>query len=192
MGEKKQDAVLREIFLEGIQTDIEMAWNGEIPPSMYQDRMQDLKSAMEEKLISEQEYADLCAQFQEAINSREQITDCLYAQRCVEESNGKILYCWQGEGNSVVEISNAGKDYFFVVYLNEAALGDRAVACARQCIGEIQAYAVEHGIKICDPGMCDVPQRGLQTAFSVEGVLGRAIFELNRVVIQNCGLKQNG
>lgn len=189
MGVKKQDDALREIFLEEIQTDIEMAWNGEIPPSMYQDRLQDLKSAMEEKLISEQEYADLCAQFQEAINSREQITDRLYAQRCVQESNGKILYCWQGAGDSVVEISKAGKHYFSIVYLNEAALGDRVVTCARQCIGEIQTYAVERGIKICDPGACNVPQGGLNTAFSVEEVLGRAIFELNRVVIQNCGLK---
>lgn len=53
MGKKKQDAVLREVFLEDIQIDIEMAWNGEIPPSLYHDRIQDLKSAMEKQLISE-------------------------------------------------------------------------------------------------------------------------------------------
>lgn len=191
MGKKKQDAVLREVFLEDIQIDIEMAWNGEIPPSLYHDRIQDLKSAMEKQLISEREYANLCARFQEAINSRAQITDRLFAQQCVEESNGRILYCWRGPGNSVVEISKAGNHYFSVVYLNETALGEKIVVCAKQCVGELQAYAVAQDIKIRSSGVCDVLQKGLRMSFSVEEVLGRTIFELNQFVTQYCERKDS-
>ncbi len=186
-----QNQVLRNILLEEMETDLAMARAGKIPPSWYQDRMEDLKRAAEEELISEQECANLLDRFQEAVESNTQISDREYAQQCVDSSGGSVLYLWQGEGNSVVEISKGEGIYFSIVYLNEAALGDRAILCAKQCISELQAYAVAQGVKICDKSVCEVSQRGPQTALSLEEVLGRVIAELNRAVAQYCGEKEN-
>ena len=191
MDEEYQNQVLRNILLEEMETDLAMARAGKIPPSWYQDRMEDLKRAVEEELISEQECANLLDRFQEAVESNTQISDQEYAKQCVDSSGGRVLYIWQGEGNSVIEISKGEGIYFFIVYLNEAALGDRAILCAKQCITELQAYAAAQGVKICENGVREVLQRGMQTALSLEEVLGRVIAELNQIVAQYCGAKEN-
>ena len=191
MDGEYRNQVLRNILLEKMETELAMALAGKIPTSWYQDRMEDLKQAVEEELISEQEYTSLLERFQAAVESNTQISDQEYAKQCVDSSGGSVLYLWQGEGNSVIEISKGEGTYFSIVYLNKAALGDRAILCAKQCITELEAYAAAQGVKICDNGVREVLQRGMQTALSLEEVLGRVIAELNRVVAQYCGAKQN-
>lgn len=191
MDGEYRNQVLRNILLEEMETDLAMALAGKIPTSWYQDRMEDLKQAVEEELISEQEYTSLLERFQAAVESNTQISDQEYAKQCVDSSGGSVLYLWQGEGNSVIEISKGEGTYFSIVYLNEAALGDRAILCAKQCITELEAYAAAQGVKICDNGVREVLQRGMQTALSLEEVLGRVIAELNQVVAQYCGAKEN-
>ena len=66
---------MRESLLEDVRTEIEMAREGQIPPSWQYDRLEDLKQAVAKHWISEQEYSDLCAQFEAAVRSTRQITD---------------------------------------------------------------------------------------------------------------------
>lgn len=50
-----QRKVMRESLLEDVQTEIEMAREGQIPPSWQYDRVQDLKQAVAKHWITEQE-----------------------------------------------------------------------------------------------------------------------------------------
>ena len=67
MDNNRQHAVFREILLEEMKTDIVMAKEGQMPPSLYQNRLQDLKNAMEAALISKQAYESLSRQFQTSV-----------------------------------------------------------------------------------------------------------------------------
>lgn len=189
MDENKQHSVSREILLEEMETDIVMAKDGKIPPSLYQNRLQDLKYAMEKALISKQEYDSLSRRFQAAVKSAEQITDQAYAQWCMEESGGKILYYWQGTGNSVVMISRNGDDYFPVVYLDHSALGNRLITYSKQCTDELLAYAAAKKITpACSTSggqvSCELPHFP-----SLEEALGYVITELNDIASHYKGQK---
>ena len=179
MDNNRQHAVFREILLEEMKTDIVMAKEGQMPPSLYQNRLQDLKNAMEAALISKQEYESLSRQFQTSVKSAEQITDQAYAKCCVEESDGSIQYFWQGAGNSVVIIFRNGEDYFPVVYLNDSALGDKTVFYSKQCKDELLAHAASRNITpVCRTDVGQV-SCGLRHFPSLEEALGYVITELN-------------
>lgn len=89
-----QRKVMRESLLEDVQTEIEMAREGQIPPSWQYDRLEDLKQAVAKHWITEQEYSDLCAQFEAAVRSTRQITDQEYDRQIVADPAGNTLFCW--------------------------------------------------------------------------------------------------
>lgn len=103
-----QRKVMRESLLEDVRTEIEMAREGQIPPSWQYDRVEDLKQAVAKHWITEQEYSDLCAQFEAAVRSTRQITDQEYDRQIVADSAGNTLFCWNGKGNSIVSIDRDG------------------------------------------------------------------------------------
>lgn len=135
---------MRESLLEDVQTEIEMAREGQIPPSWQHDRLQDLKQAAAKHWITEQEYSDLCAQFEAAVRSTRQITDQEYDRKIVADSAGNTLFCWNGKGNSIVSIDRDGDGFAVTVYLDAPALGETRRACAEQCIHALQEYAAAH------------------------------------------------
>lgn len=135
---------MRESLLEDVQTEIEMAREGQIPPSWQHDRLQDLKQAAAKHWITEQEYSDLCAQFEAAVRSTRQITDQEYDRKIVADSAGNTLFCWNGKGNSIVSIDRDGDGFAVTVYLDAQALGETRRACAEQCIRALQEYAAAH------------------------------------------------
>ena len=135
---------MRESLLEDVQTEIEMAREGQIPPSWQYDRLEDLKQAVAKHWISEQEYSDLCAQFEAAVRSTRQITDQEYDRQIVADSAGNTLFCWNGKGNSIVSIDRDGDGFAVTVYLDAPALGETRRACAEQCIHALQEYAAAH------------------------------------------------
>ena len=135
---------MRESLLEDVRTEIEMAREGQIPPSWQYDRVQELKQAVAKHWISEQEYSDLCAQFEAAVRSTRQITDQEYDRQIVADSAGNTLFCWNGKGNSIVSIDRAGDGFAVTVYLDAQALGETRRACAEQCIRALQEYAAAH------------------------------------------------
>lgn len=139
-----QRKVMRESLLEDVQTEIEMAREGQIPPSWQYDRVQELKQAVAKHWITEQEYSDLCAQFEAAVRSTRQITDQEYDRQIVADSAGNTLFCWNGKGNSIVSIDRAGDGFAVTVYLDAQALGETRRACAEQCIRALQEYAAAH------------------------------------------------
>jgi len=143
-----QNQVLREILLENIQTDIMMVREGLIPSSEQQQRLADLKDAVEEGLISNREYKKLSAQWLAAVNSIEQLTDEAFAQRCVAESGGKILYLWQGAGDSVVMIGRERGGFYSVAYLDAAALGKDMAMYALRCMQALQCFAASQGVEV--------------------------------------------
>ena len=136
---------MRESLLEDVKTEIEMAREGQIPPSWQYDRLEDLKQAVAKHWISEQEYSDLCAQFEAAVRSTRQITDQEYDRQIVADSAGNTLFCWNGKGNSIVSIDRDGDGFAVTVYLDAPALGETHRACAEQCIHALQEYAAAHG-----------------------------------------------
>ncbi len=136
---------MRESLLEDVQTEIEMAREGQIPPSWQHDRLEDLKQAVAKHWITEQEYSDLCAQFEAAACSTRQITDQEYDRQIVADSAGNTLYSWCGKGNSLVTIERGGDGFTAIVYLDAQALGETTRACAEQCTRELRQYAVAHG-----------------------------------------------
>ena len=140
-----QRKVMRESLLEDVQTEIEMAREGQIPPSWQYDRLEDLKQAVAKHWISEQEYSDLCAQFEAAVRSTRQITDQEYDRQTVADSAGNTLFCWNGKGSSIVSIDRDGDGFAVTVYLDAPALGETRRACAEQCIHALQEYAAAHG-----------------------------------------------
>ncbi|HIZ48624.1 MAG TPA: hypothetical protein H9810_07905, partial [Candidatus Gemmiger excrementavium] len=93
MGISEREA-MRESLLEDVQTEIEMAREGQIPPSWQYDSVQELKRAVAKHWITEQEYSDLCAQFEAAVRSTRQITDQEYDRQIVADSAGNTLFCW--------------------------------------------------------------------------------------------------
>ena len=135
---------MRESLLEDVQTEIEMAREGQIPPSWQHDRLQDLKQAAAKHWITEQEYSDLCAQFEAAVRSTRQITDQEYDRKIVADSAGNTLFCWNGKGSSIVSIDRDGDGFAVTVYLDAPALGETRRACAEQCIHALQEYAAAH------------------------------------------------
>ena len=135
---------MRESLLEDVQTEIEMAREGQIPPSWQHDRLQDLKQAAAKHWITEQEYSDLCAQFEAAVRSTRQITDQEYDRQIVADSAGNTLFCWNGKGSSIVSIDRDGDGFAVTVYLDAPALGETHRACAEQCIHALQEYAAAH------------------------------------------------
>ena len=139
-----QRKVMRESLLEDVQTEIEMAREGQIPPSWQYDRVQELKQAVAKHWITEQEYSDLCAQCEAAVRSTRQITDQEYDRQIVADSAGNTLFCWNGKGNSIVSIDRAGDGFAVTVYLDAQALGETRRACAEQCIRALQEYAAAH------------------------------------------------
>ena len=143
-----QRKVMRESLLEDVQTEIEMAREGQIPPSWRYDRVQDLKQAVAKHWITEQEYSDLCAQFEAAVRSTRQITDQEYDRKIVADSAGNTLFCWNGKGNSIVSIDRDGDGFAVTVYLDAPALGETRRACAEQCIQALQDYAAAHGFTL--------------------------------------------
>ena len=136
---------MRESLLEDVKTEIEMAREGQIPPSWQYDRLEDLKQAVAKHWISELEYSDLCAQFEAAVRSTRQITDQEYDRQIVADSAGNTLFCWNGKGNSIVSIDRDGDGFAVTVYLDAPALGETRRACAEQCIHALQEYAAAHG-----------------------------------------------
>lgn len=138
VGVNRQKKGLRAVLLEQVETDIAMAQEGEIPPAWQADRLRDLKQALEEGLITEWQYMDLCERFRAAVNSTKQITDQEYAARCVEKSCGEILFYWQGPGDSLVRISKEENGCF--VYLDEAEQKSAVELWVKQCLRELQAY----------------------------------------------------
>lgn len=182
MGGNCQHRVFREMLLEEMKTDIAMAREGKMPHSLYQNRLQDLKCAVEKALISKQEYENLDRQLRAAVKSAEQLTDQEYAQWCVKESGGNILCYWQGAGNSVVMISKDGDNYYPVVYLDDSALGDRLITFSNQCTNELLAYAAARKITPA----CSMKSRQvsceLQHFPSLEEAVGYVITELNDIV----------
>ena len=143
-----QRKAMRESLLEDVQTEIEMAREGQIPPSWRYDRVQDLKQAVAKHWITEQEYSDLCAQFEAAVRSTRQITDQEYDRKIVADSAGNTLFCWNGKGNSIVSIDREGDGFAVTVYLDAPALGETRRACAEQCIQALQDYAAAHGFTL--------------------------------------------
>ena len=139
---------MRESLLEDVQTEIEMAREGQIPPSWQYDRLEDLKQAVAKHWISEQEYSDLCAQFEAAVRSTRQITDQEYDRQIVADSAGNTLFCWNGKGSSIVSIDRDGDGFAVTVYLDAPALGETRRACAEQCIRALQDYAAAHGFTL--------------------------------------------
>ena len=139
-----QRKVMRESLLEDVRTEIEMAREGQIPPSWQYDRVQELKQAVAKHWITEQEYSDLCAQFEAAVRSTRQITDQEYDRQIVADSAGNTLFCWNGKGNSIVSIDRDGDGFAVTVYLDAPALGETRRACAEQCIRALQDYAAAH------------------------------------------------
>ena len=139
-----QRKVMRESLLEDVRTEIEMAREGQIPPSWQYDRLEDLKQAVAKHWISEQEYSDLCAQFEAAVRSTRQITDQEYDRQIVADSAGNTLFCWNGKGSSIVSIDRDGDGFAVTVYLDAQALGETRRACAEQCIRALQEYAAAH------------------------------------------------
>ena len=135
---------MRESLLEDVRTEIEMAREGQIPPSWQYDRVQELKQAVAKHWITEQEYSDLCAQFEAAVRSTRQITDQEYDRQIVADSAGNTLFCWNGKGNSIVSIDRDGDGFAVTVYLDAPALGETHRACAEQCIHALQEYAAAH------------------------------------------------
>lgn len=135
---------MRESLLEDVQTEIEMARERQIPPSWQHDRLQDLKQAAAKHWITEQEYSDLCAQFEAAVRSTRQITDQEYDRKIVADSAGNTLFCWNGKGSSIVSIDRDGDGFAVTVYLDAPALGETHRACAEQCIHALQEYAAAH------------------------------------------------
>ena len=140
-----QRKVMRESLLEDVRTEIEMAREGQIPPSWQYDRLEDLKQAVAKHWITEQEYSDLCAQFEAAVRSTRQITDQEYDRQIVADSAGNTLFCWNGKGNSIVSIDRDGDGFAVTVYLDAPALGETRRACAERCIRALQDYAAAHG-----------------------------------------------
>ena len=140
-----QRKVMRESLLEDVRTEIEMAREGQIPPSWQYDRLEDLKQAVAKHWITEQEYSDLCAQFEAAVRSTRQITDQEYDRQIVADSAGNTLFCWNGKGSSIVSIDRDGDGFAVTVYLDAQALGETRRACVEQCIRELQQYAAAHG-----------------------------------------------
>lgn len=151
MNLDSRNKVLRETLLEEIATEIDMAREGQIPPSWQYDRLQDLKQAVERHWITEQEYSDLCARFEAAIHSTSQISDREYSGQVIAESGGNTLYCWCDKGNSTVTIERNENGYMVIVYLDEQALGETTRSCAEQCIRELEAYAAVHGFVPAPP-----------------------------------------
>lgn len=136
---------MRESLLEDVQTEIEMAKEGQVPTSWQYDRLEDLKQAVAKHWITEQEYSDLCTRFETAVHSARQITDPEYDRQVVADSAGNTLFCWCGKGNSLVTIERGGDGFTAIVYLDAQALGETARACVEQCIRELQQYAAAHG-----------------------------------------------
>ena len=140
-----QRKVMRESLLEDVRTEIEMAREGQIPPSWQYDRLEDLKQAVAKHWISEQEYSDLCAQFEAAVRSTRQITDQEYDRQIVADSAGNTLFCWNGKGNSIVSIDRDGDGFAVTVYLDAQALGERSEPAPNSGIRALLDYAVAHG-----------------------------------------------
>lgn len=134
---------MRESLLEDVQTEIEMAREGQIPPSWQHDRLQDLKQAAAKHWITEQEYSDLCAQFEAAVRSTRQITDQEYDRKIVADSAGNTLFCWNGKGNSIVSIDRDGDGFAVTVYLDAPALGETRRA-VYPCTARVRCSARLH------------------------------------------------
>lgn len=144
MNDQRNHA-MRESLLEDIRTEIEMAGEGQIPPSWQYDRLQDLKQAVERHWITEQECQDLCARFEAVVRSARQISDREYDRQVVAGSDGGTLYSWCGKGGSVVTIERDGDGFAALVYLDAQALGETVRSCAEQCIRALLDYAAAHG-----------------------------------------------
>lgn len=134
---------MRESLLEDVRTEIEMAREGQIPPSWQHDRLQDLKQAAAKHWITEQEYSDLCAQFEAAVRSTRQITDQEYDRQTVADSAGNTLFCWNGKGNSIVSIDRDGDGFAVTVYLDAPALGETRRA-VYPCTARVRCSARFH------------------------------------------------
>ena len=178
---------LRESLLEELQTEIEMARAGQIPPSWQYERQQDLKRAVELHWITEQESKDLWAQLEAALRSTRQISDREADLQAVADSRGNILYRWSGKGDSMVLTERDGDGYTAVVYLDAQALGAEAEACVKQCAKELQEYAAAHGFvpetvtgeqcrALCPPG--HIATR--EAAFGYALTMLRSYAELHR------------
>lgn len=134
---------MRESLLEDVRTEIEMAREGQIPPSWQYDRVQELKQAVAKHWITEQEYSDLCAQFEAAVRSTRQITDQEYDRQIVADSAGNTLFCWNGKGNSIVSIDRDGDGFAVTVYLDAPALGETRRA-VYPCTARVRCSARFH------------------------------------------------
>ena len=134
---------MRESLLEDVRTEIEMAREGQIPPSWQYDRVQELKQAVAKHWITEQEYSDLCAQFEAAVRSTRQITDQEYDRKIVADSAGNTLFCWNGKGNSIVSIDRDGDGFAVTVYLDAQALGETRRA-VYPCTARVRCSARLH------------------------------------------------
>lgn len=154
-GPKK---ALRDVLFEQVETEIAMALEGEMPPIWKTDRLQDLKQTLEDGIITEREYVDLCQRFLAAVNSTNQSTDQEYAARCVKESCGELLFYWEGPGDSLVRISKEENGYHVFVHLDEVEQGNDLEASVERCLSELRIYAKKQGVELANRSRDHLPQ----------------------------------
>lgn len=79
MSDETMRKALREVLLEDVRADTEMALAGRIPPLWQCDRLQELQDAVEKGLLTAQECADMAEKFRQAVASTPQISDEQFA-----------------------------------------------------------------------------------------------------------------
>lgn len=173
MDANEPKMALRAILFEQVEIEIAMALEGEIPPVWKTDRLQDLKQALEDGIITEREYVDLCERFLAAVNSTSQITDQEYAARCVKESCGELLFYWEGPGDSLVRISKEENGYHVFVYLDEAEQGNKLEASVERCLSELCIYANKQGLELANRSRDHLPQGTFTVVSSLQEAVER-------------------
>lgn len=145
MGAHHCDKVMRDILLEDIKTDIMMAREGLISSEGIQQRLLDMKYASEEGLLSELECIIFADEFKTAADSAATKNNQEDIKRCMNETGGKVLYCREGPGESVVFLSQGKRGYLAIAYLDireEKAM----VSQAKKCVSDLKSFAADHNL----------------------------------------------